>query len=93
MMRYYKGTFDKASGEQRTMYFVRPNDLPNSFINEKLKNTKVAFRKRNLKEGFETVWDLQKQEWRTFNWNSSKEGVETFDGSEELLNNFNVLND
>lgn len=74
------------------MYFVRSKDLPNSFVNEKVKNSNST-NSRNLQEGFETVWDLQKQQWRTFNWTSTKGDVETFDGSEEILNKFVVSND
>ena len=89
-IKYYRGTFTKASGELRTMFFVRTQDLPTGFIET---NTKGTGRTRNLKEGLETVWDLQKQQWRTFNWTSTKGDVETFDGSEEILNKFVVSND
>tara|TARA_B100000131_G_C18091427_1_gene602352 strand:- start:1077 stop:1343 length:267 start_codon:yes stop_codon:yes gene_type:complete len=85
LMTYYKGTFSKTTGEDRTMYFVRSKDLPNSFVTQKLKSSK---HKRTLQEGSETVWDLEKQDWRTFNWYSAKGKVETFDGTEEILNNF-----
>ena len=85
-IRYYRGTFTKANGEQRTMFFVRAGDLPVSFISS---NTKGTGRTRNLKEGLETVWDLQSQSWRTFNWQTSNADETTIhEADETILNNF-----
>lgn len=89
-IKYYRGTFTKANGELRTMFFVRTNDLPASFINS---NVKGAGNTRNLREGLETVWDLQSESWRTFNWRTADtEEIVTFEASEEILNNFNNSN-
>ena len=89
-IKYYRGTFTKASGELRTMFFVRTQDLPTGFIET---NTKGTGRTRNLKEGLETVWDLQTRSWRTFNWRTANtEEVVTFEGDENILNNFNNSN-
>tara|TARA_B100000282_G_C31613249_1_gene435746 strand:+ start:252 stop:533 length:282 start_codon:yes stop_codon:yes gene_type:complete len=89
-IKYYRGTFTKASGELRTMYFVRSNDLPTSFFEN---NTKGTGKARNLREGMETVWDLQSKSWRTFNWRTANtEEVETFQADENILNNFNNSN-
>ena len=82
-IKYYRGTFTKASGELRTMFFVRTEDLPNTFIES---NTKGTGRTRNLKEGLETVWDLQTRSWRTFNWRTANtEEVVTFEGDENII--------
>ena len=68
------------------MFFVRSGDLPDTFITT---NTKGTGRTRNLKEGLETVWDLQSQSWRTFNWRTANtEEVVTFEADENILNNF-----
>ena len=89
-IKYYRGTITKASGELRTMFFVRSEDLPTTFIES---NTKGTGKTRNLKEGLETVWDLQSKSWRTFNWRTANtEEVVTFHGNENILNNFNNTN-
>ena len=83
---YYRGTFTKAGGELRTMFFVRAQDLPTNFVST---NTKGTGKPRNLREGMETVWDLQSQSWRTFNWRTANtEEVVTFEADENILNNF-----
>ena len=86
---FYRGTFVKSNGSNRTMYFVRSKDLPNTFIES---NTTNSGRKRNLSEGLETVWDLESQGWRTFNWHSTSGEVKTFTGSTEILNKFAASN-
>jgi|TARA_R110002126_G_scaffold62005_5_gene160045 hypothetical protein len=85
-IKYYRGSFTKASGDLRTMFFVRAEDMPSSFITE---NTAGTGKTRNLKEGLETVWDLQATGWRTFNWKTADtDEVTTFEGKEDILNNF-----
>ena len=86
---FYVGTFVKSNGSDRTMYFVRSKDLPTTFIES---NTTNSGRKRNLSEGLETVWDLENQSWRTFNWNSTSGEVRAFTGSTEILNKFAASN-
>ena len=89
-IKYYRGTFTKASGELRTMYFVRSNDLPTNFVTS---NTKGTGKPRNLREGMETVWDLETKSWRTFNWRTANtEEVTTFEEDENILNNFGSSN-
>ena len=90
-IKYYRGSFRKSSGEIRTMFFVRTEDMPTSFITE---NTKGTGKTRNLTKGFETVWDLQASAWRTFNWGKvvDNEEVATFEGDQNILNNFDVSN-
>jgi hypothetical protein len=89
-IKYYRGSFTKSSGEIRTMFFVRTEDMPTSFITE---HTKGTGKTRNLKQGQETVWDLQASGWRTFNWKTANtEEVVTFEGDENILNNFGTPN-
>ena len=89
-IKYYRGTFTKSSGEILTMFFVRSEDLPANFFEN---NTKGTGKPRNLREGMETVWDLQTKSWRTFNWRTANtEEVETFQADENILNNFNNSN-
>ena len=79
-MKSYTGTFTKADGTPRSMRFVRLADLPDAFLAERIKgnNTteaRTAARQRMLAEGKETVWDLDANNFRVFNWNTTTEDV------------------
>ena len=67
-MKAYQGSFKKADGDIRSMHFVRLPDLPESFLDGKVKGQDA--KKRVLKEGMETVWDVTAQGFRTFNWST-----------------------
>tara|TARA_R100000005_G_C4896989_1_gene140985 strand:+ start:321 stop:584 length:264 start_codon:yes stop_codon:yes gene_type:complete len=67
-MNVYTGTFIKTNGDVRTMRFVRVPDLPNAFLAGKVKNTGKG---STLKEGRELVWDLDKNNFRIFDWASA----------------------
>ena len=67
----YVGTFEKKTGEERSMRFVKVTDLPEEFMTSKIKGGK----QRKLSEGNELVWDLDKREFRVFNWNTVKGDV------------------
>jgi len=64
----YTGTFTKQDGTQRTMRFVRSQDLPQSVFTE----TQRQNSKRNLKEGYEIVFDIERNGFRAFNWNTTQ---------------------
>ena len=66
-MKGYYGRFTKANGDEREMHFIRMTDLPENFLDERVKNTG---RQRTLKEGTELVWDVDASGFRTFNWNT-----------------------
>ena len=59
----YSGTFVTQKGDQRTMNFIKISDLPSSI-------TSLHSRVRNLQPGFETVYDIDKGQYRTFNFNT-----------------------
>ena len=59
----YTGTFTNKTGFQRQMRFVKVSDFPTS-ITSRFKQT------RNLQKGYETVWDLDRKQYRTFNYNT-----------------------
>ena len=63
----YSGTFTKASGEDRTMSFVRIGDLPADFLNGKVSSNAKP---RKLAEGVELVWDIVSKDFRIFNHNT-----------------------
>jgi hypothetical protein len=67
----YVGTFEKKSGEERSMRFVKVDDLPAEFLDSKTKGGQ----QRKLSEGSELVWDLDEKAFRVFNWNTVKGDV------------------
>lgn len=66
-MLSYTGTFIKKDGSERTMTFIKVEDLPTEFLETKLKNTG---RKANITEGSKVVYDVQAKEFRIFNYNT-----------------------
>ena len=62
-MTVYTGTFVTQRGEQRTMNFVRITEAPDGVF-------PMTLRSRNLQPGYETVWDIDRQQYRTFNSNT-----------------------
>ena len=62
----YNGTFRKLNGQRRTMRFIRKTDLPSSMINENIISTLEG------KTGNEVVYDVDKREFRQFNWNTTE---------------------
>ena len=67
MIRAYSAKYVKKSGEERNMNFIRFSDLPESFLNDRIKGTGIE---KNLGLGREVVWDLDNQGFRIFNWNT-----------------------
>jgi hypothetical protein len=59
----HTGTFTTQKGEKRTMNFIKTSDLPSSI-------TSLHSRVRKLQPGFETVYDVDKGQYRTFNYNT-----------------------
>lgn len=66
MTTVYNATFIKKDGNERNMSFVKLNDLPRAFLDDKIKGA----RKNNLVEGQEVVWDVEKSAFRIFNWST-----------------------
>tara|TARA_Y100000592_G_C5254203_1_gene214265 strand:+ start:235 stop:489 length:255 start_codon:yes stop_codon:yes gene_type:complete len=67
-MIVYQGTFVKKDGSQRTMKFIKTKDLPKDFLSAKLKGTG---KQNNLGESKELVWDLDHQDFRIFNYETT----------------------
>ena len=67
MITYYSATFVKANGENREMKFIKLNDLPNNFLDDKIKDRESQ---KTLTGGHEVVWDIDKNGFRIFNWNT-----------------------
>ena len=66
-MRAFKGTCVNKDGKTRHMNFVKLRDLPEAFLKSKLTN---GLKKRELTNGVEVVWDLDKESFRIFNYNT-----------------------
>ena len=62
-MTVYTATFTTQRGEQRVMNFLRPSAAPTGVF-------PMNLRARNLQPGYETVWDIDRQQYRTFNNNT-----------------------
>lgn len=69
-MTVYTGTFVTQRGEQRTMNFVRISEAPDGIF-------PLTLRSRNLQPGYETVWDIDRQQYRTFNSNTQVGNIST----------------
>tara|TARA_R110000824_G_scaffold392500_1_gene590947 strand:- start:390 stop:638 length:249 start_codon:yes stop_codon:yes gene_type:complete len=63
----YTGTFTKQDGTIRTMRFIRSKDVPQS----QFRTPAGATMNRNLREGYEVVYDIERRGFRAFNWNST----------------------
>lgn len=73
----YQGTFVKSNGEQRTMNFIKLQDLPQGFLAAMTKGGS----QRNLAEGQELVWDVDANAFRIYNWNTAIGEATTISGS------------
>jgi len=62
-MTVHSATFVTQRGEQRNINFIRPTEAPTGTF-------PTASRERNLQPGYETVWDIDRQQYRTFNNNT-----------------------
>lgn len=94
MMKTYTGTFTKADGSARLMRFIRLTDLPDTFLAERVKGNdpseaRTAARQKMLAEGKETVWDLDANNFRVFNWNTAVDDIaeEEIEGTNFFENN------
>jgi hypothetical protein len=62
-MTVHSATFVTKRGDRRAMNFVRPDEAPKGVF-------PTYIRERKLQPGFETVWDVDRQQYRTFNNNT-----------------------
>lgn len=66
LLKVYEGHFEKKNGDVRAMRFLKLNEVPSNFLPE----SKGGATPKNYDEGVELVWDLDKEDFRTFNWSS-----------------------
>lgn len=72
-MKAYKGKFKKRNGEIRRMIFAHLEDLPESFLEQKIVGSGSD---KNYPSGMQLVWDLEEDNFRVFNWNTVEGSVE-----------------
>lgn len=66
-MKAYKGSFKKQNGQIREMLFAKIEDLPDTFIEQKVVGSGAA---KQYPADMELVWDLEADNFRVFNWGS-----------------------
>lgn len=71
-MKAYKGSFKKRNGEIRQMLFAKIDDLPDSFLEQKIIGTGID---KSYPSGMELVWDIEQDNFRVFNWSTVEEPV------------------
>jgi len=88
MSKIYTGMFVKKNQELRHMTFVKLEDIPEEFLESKLSGQKND---RKLPDRLELVWDLDRDNFRVFNWESAvgqiREIEMTDDEKEKLFEN------
>ena len=67
MSKIYAGMFRKKNNDLRHMTFVKLDDLPQTFLETKIKD---GSKKRAMPTGMELVWDLDASDFRVFNFSS-----------------------
>lgn len=81
-MKAFKGSFKKKSGENREMFFARISDLPSQFVAAKIVG---AGNEQNYPKGMELVWDLEQDDFRIFNWNTTNSSITETEVDEKLF--------
>jgi hypothetical protein len=67
MSKIYAGMFRKKNDDLRHMTFVKLGDIPETFLETKIKDGTAE---RNMPGDMELVWDLDKADFRVFNFGS-----------------------
>jgi hypothetical protein len=67
MSKIYAGMFRKKNNDLRHMTFVKLDDVPDTFLESKIKDTA---KDRSMPSGMELVWDLDQADFRVFNYSS-----------------------
>jgi len=67
MSKIYTGMFKKKNDDFRHMTFVKLNDVPETFLSTKIKDSK---KEKTMPKGMELVWDLDASDFRVFNYTS-----------------------
>jgi len=76
MSKIYAGMFRKKNNELRHMTFVKLDDVPDTFLKTKIKDTSQD---RKMPKGMELVWDLDQADFRVFNYSSQVGSLKEMD--------------
>lgn len=82
-MKAYKGSFKKRNGEIRNMLFAHLEDLPDTFLEQKIVGSGVE---RSYPEGMQLVWDIEEDNFRVFNWSTTVGEVQRLNISSNRFN-------
>jgi hypothetical protein len=83
MSKIYAGMFRKKNSDMRHMTFVKLSDIPEDFLETKIKD---GSKDRSMPEGMELVWDLDKADFRVFNYGAQVGALNEMDLSDEEKN-------
>ena len=72
-MQIYGNISKDENGVEHRLCFVRLKDMPKDFVDLRIPEDKLMI------ESFEIIWDIEKKEFKYFNWNKMKEQVEKLD--------------
>jgi hypothetical protein len=82
-MKAYKGSFKKRNGEIRSMLFAKINELPDSFLEQKIVGSGIE---KHYPAGMELVWDIEQDNFRVFNWSTVEEPVKEVNIDQSYFN-------
>jgi hypothetical protein len=80
MSKIYAGMFRKKNNDLRHMTFVKLDDVPDTFLETKIKDKS---KDRTMPTGMELVWDLDKADFRVFNYGAQVGALREIDMSTE----------
>jgi len=83
MSKIYAGMFRKKNNDLRHMTFVKLNDVPDTFLETKIKDTS---KDRTMPTGMELVWDLDKADFRVFNYTAQVGDLREMDMTDDEKN-------
>ena len=80
MSKIYAGMFRKKNSDMRHMTFVKLDDIPTTFLETKIKD---GTKDRLMPVGMELVWDLDKADFRVFNYGAQVGTLNEIDLTDE----------
>ena len=83
MSKIYAGMFRKKNNDLRHMTFVKLDDVPDTFLETKIKNGSTE---RAMPKDMELVWDLDKADFRVFNYGAQVGDLREIDMTDEEKN-------
>ena len=83
MSKIYAGMFRKKNSDMRHMTFVKLDDVPDTFLETKIKDTS---KDRTMPTGMELVWDLDKADFRVFNYTAQVGDLREMDMTDDEKN-------